>query len=453
MSWNNQYGGAPMGGMGGMGAPMGGMGMGGMPNNGNMQQGYPNMPMGQQPSPQQLQQMQAVQAQQMQMMMMMQAQQYGSSPNFAMQNQQPMMNAPPMQNVKSWPDLNAANNAAAVPGPPPPNVEALMNQHNAPQSEAVKPKANQYEQPLQEQKQAEEPISGSGIRFELHNLLKSFRLDSKEIVQILDNVEKQNLGDTDFKSIDANDDKLLAKLIPDTKEKKYDEVRRRVAAFLRYDSKAVQDDEKLPQQEEVVTLNIGGFLYTTMKSTLLASDSTYFRSLFKLNLADERNKYAVDKDNNYFIDRNGRLFEPILRYLHSNELEVPINEWYTVHDVFDEMRFFDLQLPAQFDRSDERYLPESFRFEYAGKYNNSRQFCVNRMRIKPAAEAESIAKKIKDFPQEDTLWQDPQRLLALRLKLAALGYQLKDTQTFRGNPHELNWTYVEFYQRIRWKRK
>ncbi len=43
------------------------------------------------------------------------------------------------------------------------------------------------------------------------------------------------------------------------------------------------------------------------------------------DINDKNNNILMDKENNYFINRNGRLFEPILTYLQTKELYVKIN--------------------------------------------------------------------------------------------------------------------------------
>jgi hypothetical protein len=66
---------------------------------------------------------------------------------------------------------------------------------------------------------------------------------------------------------------------------------------------------------DVVTLNVGGCLYSTTRSTLLAmrcreGGETYFHLLLKGNFKTTR-----DKDGNIFIDRDGEVFKYILRIL------------------------------------------------------------------------------------------------------------------------------------------
>ena len=61
-------------------------------------------------------------------------------------------------------------------------------------------------------------------------------------------------------------------------------------------------------------LNVGGILYTTMRTTLCK----YPDSLFGGNMETTK-----DENGCYFIDRDGKLFEYILNFLRSSELVVP----------------------------------------------------------------------------------------------------------------------------------
>jgi len=440
--------------MQGMGMPMGGMPM---PNNNS-----PNNMQGMNPDMQQQGGMNP-----MMMQMMMQNMMMASSGNFQQsamqQQQQPAMN--PMMAMMMASSGNFQQSALQqqqqqqMPPPPPEQQQQQQQQpqqqQSAPpqlsqqelmQADKLNKEAHEYKQQADAYQEEAQWFSVKGKYFQIRNVLKVFRLDDKEVLQILNNFKRENVTDADLKLIDLNP-AMLAMLIPDTKEKKYDDVRHRFAAFVRYDSKKlhIYDDEKKNEQDQVVTLNISGYKYTTLKSSLLATGSTYFQSLFR--------ESVLDQEKNYFIDRNGRLFQPILRYLQTKRLKVAINDWYTVQDVLEEMRFYDIQLPAEYNNKyDERYLPESFRFEYCGKINSG-QLTVNQMRIKPLAESDAITKKIKEFPEDKASWMNMQKFTELKEKLVALGYQLRNTQMFRGNAGDYAWTYVEFYQRIHWKGK
>eukprot|EP00484_Ammonia_sp_Unknown_P030972 CAMPEP_0197026422 /NCGR_PEP_ID=MMETSP1384-20130603/6509_1 /TAXON_ID=29189 /ORGANISM="Ammonia sp." /LENGTH=435 /DNA_ID=CAMNT_0042455077 /DNA_START=23 /DNA_END=1327 /DNA_ORIENTATION=+ len=428
---------------------------GGMPPN-NMPQGMnpnnmqPNQGQGQ-PSAEEMQQMQQMQQMQMQMAFMNQMQNMTSAMN--MQMQAAMAQQQQEQPSGAAPQQPASPRSGRT-------QQEIDNEINPQVSKDALLKAQmqvgQYKQlaelaktQSEQLKKEEASLRSDAKYYEIPHILRAFRLDIKEVNDIVDNgFSKQNITDADLKNLDVNDEKLLKKLIPDTKQKKYDEIRRQFAAFVRYDSKRLQlhsvNDDKKQDAAEVVTLNISGYKYTTLKSTLLATKSSYFQMLFRIDLSDQANKHVVDKDGNYFIPRNGRVFEPILRYLQTKQLQIPVNEWYSMKHVFEEMLFYEIRIPDE-----ERDLPESFRFEYCSYYTQTLQFDVRQMRIQPKSEAAMLASKIKEFPGEKTQWMEIEKLMELKEEFVALGYQLQRTEMFRGNPDEL-WTYVEFYQRVRW---
>ena len=296
----------------------------------------------------------------------------------------------------------------------------------------------------------------SSDTYQIESILTLFGMNHENLEIVMEHFKKNNIKDSDLINLDLNDDKLLKKLIPNTKEFNTDEIRRRFVAWIRYDVKKlhihenIQNDEKKQDiEDQVITLNISGYKYTTLKSTLLNTGSTYFQRLFNMDV--NNNKCLFDNDNNYFIDRNGRLFEPILRYLQTKDLVVKANEFYGVDEVFDELKYYDIQLPGQYDnKTDIRWLPDSFRFEYCCMYNQLQQFFASQFRILPKLNCVNIMKKIGDLPKD---CRDIEAFLSIKTKLINLGYELNDTQVFRGDPSQWTWTYVEFYKRIKWSQK
>lgn len=69
----------------------------------------------------------------------------------------------------------------------------------------------------------------------------------------------------------------------------------------------------------IVRLNIGGKKFCTTASTLCGGSSeNFFHSLLNGKIPSTK-----DEKGRYFIDRDGKLFEPILSYLRTGMLEIP----------------------------------------------------------------------------------------------------------------------------------
>uniref|UniRef100_A0A0B6ZXS5 BTB domain-containing protein n=1 Tax=Arion vulgaris TaxID=1028688 RepID=A0A0B6ZXS5_9EUPU len=70
----------------------------------------------------------------------------------------------------------------------------------------------------------------------------------------------------------------------------------------------------------VITLNVGGILYTTTKATLLKYPESMLGALVVHNLPS-----TLDANGHYFIDRDGLAFRHILNFLRSSQLCLPSN--------------------------------------------------------------------------------------------------------------------------------
>ena len=71
--------------------------------------------------------------------------------------------------------------------------------------------------------------------------------------------------------------------------------------------------------DEVITLNVGGAIYTTTLSTLTRYPESMLGAMFNGQYIPTK----MDKQGHYFIDRDGSMFKYILQYLRSGELCLP----------------------------------------------------------------------------------------------------------------------------------
>ena len=71
--------------------------------------------------------------------------------------------------------------------------------------------------------------------------------------------------------------------------------------------------------DEVVTLNIGGVMYTTTRSTLTKYPDSMLGAMFSGQFVPT----AYDNQGNYFIDRDGYMFRHVLNFLRSGRLCLP----------------------------------------------------------------------------------------------------------------------------------
>lgn len=97
-----------------------------------------------------------------------------------------------------------------------------------------------------------------------------------------------------------------------------------------------------PSQQQLIKLNIGGFKYTTSHSTL-CSVSNFFSNLIG---NPQHFKPVLDEEGAYFIDRDGKYFEPILEYLRTSELNIPSHLSKTA--VLREANFYGIEIRQLF---------------------------------------------------------------------------------------------------------
>ncbi|KAL9651198.1 hypothetical protein ABK040_008269 [Willaertia magna] len=107
-----------------------------------------------------------------------------------------------------------------------------------------------------------------------------------------------------------------------------------------------RDLNNLLVDDKIITINVGGTLYTTYQSTV-SNPINNKEHLLSLIFKNE-NQIPITKDynNNIFIDRNGTLFSFILDYLrvngNTNKIAFPLNDAYLMEQLENEIEFFQL---------------------------------------------------------------------------------------------------------------
>ncbi|CAM9346248.1 unnamed protein product, partial [Lampetra planeri] len=107
-----------------------------------------------------------------------------------------------------------------------------------------------------------------------------------------------------------------------------------------------QNDVKVNQHgahTDWLTLNIGGRLFTTTRSTLVSKEpDSMLAHMFR-----EKDVWGNKQDEHgaYLIDRSPEYFEPILNYLRHGQLI--INEGINIRGVLEEARFFGIEQLAE----------------------------------------------------------------------------------------------------------
>lgn len=70
--------------------------------------------------------------------------------------------------------------------------------------------------------------------------------------------------------------------------------------------------------DQIVRLNIGGYKYQTTRTTLASNGENFFTKLLEGKIGSVK-----DEQGNYFIDRDGQYFQPILSFLRTGLLTLP----------------------------------------------------------------------------------------------------------------------------------
>eukprot|EP01084_Bolivina_argentea_P086538 156429_1 len=311
----------------------------------------------------------------------------------------------------------------------------------------------------------------SSDHYQIESILTLFGISQETLTIIIDNFTKNNIKDKDLKNLDLNDEKLLKKLIPNFKDNNLDSVRKRFITWIRYDIKQLHihenselDEKKQDLNDSVITLNISGTKYTTLKSTLINSSSTYFKKLIKIKYSDiinDDNKKKNKKDNKllfdskgaYFIDRDGNIFELVLNYMQTGKLILNYNK-FNLDYIKKEFKFYGINFPK------DNKLPIYFRFEYvAGEYylnlDKGKYDCmVSNFRIfGPNKKSEQIINKVMgiEWPKST---DNIEEFLNKRKTFTDFNYKMIWKTTYKCNDKEHSkWTVVEYYQKYVWCKK
>lgn len=90
--------------------------------------------------------------------------------------------------------------------------------------------------------------------------------------------------------------------------------------------------EVLKENNEIITINIGGKIFQTIKKNLLKDQDTLFYLLIN----------EKDNINELFFDRNPRLFNYILDYLRYGKIDYKIFTKEDLNELFEEALFYEL---------------------------------------------------------------------------------------------------------------
>ncbi|KAF0694012.1 Aste57867_15071 [Aphanomyces stellatus] len=150
-------------------------------------------------------------------------------------------------------------------------------------------------------------------------------------------------------AIEARETALAAKerdidareLMLTTKEAEF-QVRERDLATKEAAWMALRDqlDRNITDAPQVISLDVGGMMYKTAKSTLLAVDDSYFHALLGCH-----DRWTPDSPQNaFFLDLHGHTFDRVLGFLRTGKLSLAgLNEWEQGH-VWASMDYLKLAL-------------------------------------------------------------------------------------------------------------
>ena len=89
--------------------------------------------------------------------------------------------------------------------------------------------------------------------------------------------------------------------------------------------------------DDIVTLNVGGHIYTTSLSTLTKDRDSMIGAMFSGELTSTK-----DNRGNYVIDRDGKLFRFVLNFLRSDKLQLP-EDFKELEMLLEEAEFYQIK--------------------------------------------------------------------------------------------------------------
>lgn len=88
----------------------------------------------------------------------------------------------------------------------------------------------------------------------------------------------------------------------------------------------------------IIKLNIGGFKHETTLDTLNRDPNSMLASMFS-----GRHTTKLGDDGYYFIDRNGKYFEYIIKFLRDGNINLESPSIDMINDILDEAKYYNLE--------------------------------------------------------------------------------------------------------------
>jgi hypothetical protein len=104
------------------------------------------------------------------------------------------------------------------------------------------------------------------------------------------------------------------------------------------ESSSVLTSTMKTNQEHIVTFNVGGHIYSILRSTIDTNVDT--QSFLALLINDQRH-VQCDEQGRYFIDRDGTHFRSILNYVRDGQLRLPDTK-NELQELFREAQFYQI---------------------------------------------------------------------------------------------------------------